>query len=415
MNNLQNVDFNKNEIKIEEESLWTSNFIFLSLANFFFFLSFEMLLPTLPIYVSEHGGNDSIIGIIMGIFTISAILIRPFSDSFPKNIDKKKLLLIGGWICLFSTLGYYLSPTVTTILITRILHGFGFGLATTLLATIATGLIPKERMGEGMGYFGLGSTIAMSLGSFLGIWILNSLKFMGLFSFAVLELVAAIIFMHLISKPKEIKITVKENKKVRFQLSNFFERKALLPSSLIMLLGFSYGGILAFIALFGREIGISNVGWFFMGVAICEVIVRLFVGKVFDRRGPGFVLIPGAVFCLIGTLLLAKSGSTNMLIIASLFYGIGFGAIFPSVQAWTINLVPIEKRSLASATFYNAFDLGIGGGTIISGVVVQLTSYSEMYLYSTGFFVLYLIIYMVYIFKKNKDKNKSAQHYKKVS
>ncbi|WP_051542094.1 MFS transporter [Clostridium lundense] len=398
MENLQENDID-NEIITKKQTLWTSQFIYLSIANFFFFLSFEMLLPTLPVYISQCGGSDSIVGIIMGMFTISAIIIRPFSDTAMPGFSRKKSLMLGSWICVVTTIGYYLSKTVGIILVDRILHGFGFGLVTTLLVTIVTNSIPNERMGEGIGYFGLGSTIAMSLGSFLGIWVLNSFKVKGLFTFAAILVVIAIIFMCLISKDEGPKLNRKEKKKVKLDMSSFFEPKALVPSILIMLLGFSYGGILGFIALFGRQVGISNVGWFFMGVAICEIIVRLFVGKIFDTKGPAWVLIPGAVFALIGTIILAKiSNNTNMMI-SSLFYGIGFGALFPSLQALTINIVPEDKRNLASATFYNAFDLGIGGGTIILGLVVQLTSYSDMFLYSSLLFVVYLIIYVSYLIK----------------
>lgn len=392
----------KEQIKITQErpeTIWRKEFILLFFANFFFFLSYEMLLATLPVYISKLGGEGLIIGIIIGIFTISSIIVRPFSDSSPKNLGRKKILIIGSWICVISTVSYYLFSNLWIIGITRILHGIGFGLVTTLLATLAADSIPKERMGEGMGYFGLGSAVSMSIGSFIGIWILNALNFFWMFTIASIILVAGIVFMQMISEPVQIKTISNKNEKIEFKLSSFFEPKVLIPAILIILLGFSYGGILGFIALFGKKVGINNVGLFFMGVAVCELVSRLFVGKIFDRKGPTIILVSGAIACLIGTILLAKTSNTTELIISSLFYGMGYGAIFPSVQAWCINLVPIEKRNLANATFYNAFDLGIGGGSIILGLVVQLTSYSLMFLYSSILFIVFLIVYSAYLFR----------------
>ncbi|MCY6485420.1 MFS transporter [Clostridium aestuarii] len=394
------------QIKITQErskGIWTSKFILLFFANFFFFLSYEMLLATLPVYISKLGGKGSIIGIIIGVFTISSIIIRPFSDSFPKNFGRKKILIIGAWICVISTIGYYVFSNLFIMFITRILHGFGFGLVTTLLATLAADSIPKQRMGEGMGYFGLGSAVSMSIGSFIGIWILNTFNFFWMFIVASIILLAGIIFMQMISEPVKIKAISNEKEKIEFKLSSFFEPKVLIPAILIMLLGFSYGGILGFIALFGKKVGINNVGLFFMGVAACELVSRLFVGKIFDRKGPTVILVSGAVACLIGTILLAKTSNTTELIISSLFYGMGYGAIFPSVQAWCINLVPVEKRNLANATFYNSFDLGIGVGSIILGVVAQLTNYSSMFLYSSVLFIVFLVVYPVYLFKNKKN------------
>ena len=98
----------------------------------------------------------------------------------------------------------------------------------------------------------------------------------------------------------------------------------MLPSGLLLCTAICYGGIVTFITLFGHEAGISNVGWFFLCNASMVLIVRPITGILFDRKGPEWVLLPGALFTLAGLLLLSYAHSEASLAAAAICYGIGF-------------------------------------------------------------------------------------------
>lgn len=392
------------------ERLWSRNFILLCLSNTFLFLSFDMLLPTLPLYVAEKGGSDTEIGMIMGVFTITAILIRPFSKVGSNKMGEKMLLVCGVILCLLATGSYASVATVVWLLAVRLLHGLGFGIATTMYGTVSANLIPAERRGEGMGYFGMGTTIASSIGPFLGIGLIEGFGYTSVFLVSALLLLLAAGFTLLISESNTLgearEWSNNETPKLHDTgvISRLIEPKAIFPSLLSLFLGIWYGGILSFITLFGKEVGIGNIGYFFLIIAMCEILIRLVAGKIFDKYGHFWVLIPSVIICLIGSVQLAFTSNLWMLLLSGVCVGFGFGAIFPALQAWIINLVEPNRRVTATATFYNFFDLGIGGGALLLGFIAGLTDYSTMYLYSSLCFVLFLVVYLFYIRRERGAK-----------
>jgi MFS family permease len=388
------------EEAIPQERLWTKDFILLTLSNLLLFFGFQMLLPTLPVYVSNLGGDNSAIGLVIGIFTISAILIRPFSGAALDLISRKLILFIGLAICFVAIGAYYWATTIFLVLLLRIVHGAGWGTSTTTYGTIASDIIPASRRGEGMGYFGLGSTLAMALGPMIGIWVMKSFGFGRLFLISLLSTLLSMALTKWMAIPQPLRAPQK-GVETRFY-EKFMEKKALFPSFLVLMMGVTYGGIISFITLYGKETGIGNVGWFFLTNALFLFVVRPIAGKIFDQKGHVWVLVPGAIFCIIGLFLLSDTNSLFGLILSAMFYGIGFGAIQPSLQAWTIQRVLPFRRGVANATFYSGFDLGIGGGAMILGPVAQMTNFSLMYRFSCLFLVIYMIVYGIYLLKMRK-------------
>lgn len=376
--------------------LWGRAFIFIMLANSLMFMAFEMLLPTLPLFVSHVGGSASQIGLVTGIFMFSAILIRPFTASLAAKMDKKYLLLIGVAICALVTGAYYLASSVGMILILRVLHGLGFGIATTYFATLVTENIPTDRRGEGMGYFGVGETVAVSVGPLIGTAILTKYDFHGLFYGGMgIVLLALLMVVFVSRKPGEGGSSVQTGAKVKF-----IEKKVLFPSLLIMLVGVAAGGIMSFLALYAKEKGFETIAWFFFLIALGSFLVRLVSGKMFDRLGPGSVLVPSAIVMMAGIWLLTISDSNLMFLSSAVVYGFGFGAIFPALQTWCVNLVEVHEHEHAMASFFNFFDLGIGGGSMILGLIATLYSYNQVYYVAIAVMGVYLLLYLVYGRKK---------------
>lgn len=391
------------------EKLWTKNFILLAFSNLFLFFAIEMLLPTLPLFADEQGGSGSQIGMLLGIFTFSAVVSRLLIGIGLKRFGKRKLLLIGVAICLLGMAGYYAANSISALLALRVVHGFGFGIATALYGTLVSDAIPAARRGEGMGYFAMGNAVSFSIGPMLGLWLLEQYDYAGLFGAGVIFLAITLVLTLLVrqSRAQTVEIAAAEAAAAAAELpaagrkpspwAEIIEPKVLVPSVLGSLVGFAFGGMLSFVTLFAKDIGIEQTGYFFLVVAISEVLIRFISGPLFDRKGPFWVLFPTAILCMIGCVLLYYTDSMAMLLLAGAFYGAGFGAMFPALQAWVINLVQPERRGVATATYYNFFDIGIGLGSILLGVVVTMTSYTTMFLLSGILYVLYLAVYFVFV------------------
>ncbi|WP_371364585.1 putative MFS-type transporter YfcJ [Sporomusa rhizae] len=379
--------------------LWTKDFILFTISNTFLFSGFHIFLPTLPIYVLNQGGTSTDVGLLSAIFVFCAILIRFFTDYGIKKWGKKYYLYIGCTLCFVAAISYILATTVPRLLSLRVVHGLGFGIATTLYATIVSDLIPKSRRGEGIGYFGLGTTLAMAIAPGLGVWIVDNFSFNNLFVVATISQIFALFCLSLCSIPADRPIHTVKQEKASF-MDKLVEKSLLYQAFLALLFGVCIGGILNFIALLAKEAHIANSGAFFLMCTICIFLSRLVTGRLFDRKGPAWVILPGAILFLLGFVVLAQSKSITAFLAASALYGFGYGTIFPALQTWMFNLVTSDKRSAASATFYNMIDIGNGVGSVALGMLAGKLGYASIYWCSAVIMGVFLLSYIWFLIQE---------------
>jgi MFS family permease len=369
--------------------LWTPPFLVLTLCNLLLFLNLQMILPSLPTYVKEQfHASGFTVSLVTSLFALTAIVARIFAGQALQKGKRNLILFAGLAIATLATVGYAACASVALILLMRVLFGVGFGMASTTFPTMASNVIPAKRMGEGMGYFGLSTSIAMSVGPMIGLGLLGTFGFGTLITVATVT--AAVVF------PLAYSMRKLPMQKVAGK-SKIFDRKLLLPFTLNFLLSITYGGLLSFLALFGKETGIANVGNFFLFNALAVLAVRPISGKLFDRRGHIAVLVPGAVLVIIGLMVLSYATTMTGLTAAAVCYGLGFGVLQPSIQAWMIKEVSPEQRGVANGMFLNSIDLGVAIGSMLLGTLAASTSYAVMYRVSTLCLVAFLLVYSVYL------------------
>jgi predicted MFS family arabinose efflux permease len=382
--------------------LWTKDFILFTISNTFLFSGFHIFLPTLPIYVLNQGGTSTDVGLLSAIFVFCAILIRFFTDYGIKKWGKKYYLYIGCILCFVAAISYILATTVPRLLSLRVVHGLGFGIATTLYAAIVSDLIPKSRRGEGIGYFGLGTTLAMAIAPGLGVWIVDNFSFNSLFIVATISQILALFCLSLCSIPDDRSVHIEKQEKSSL-IDKLVEKKLLFQAFLALLFGVCIGGVLNFIALLAKEAHIANAGAFFLMCTLCIFLSRVITGRIFDKKGPAWVILPGTILFLLGFVVLAQSKSMPSFLAASALYGFGYGTIFPALQTWMFNLVPSAKRSAASATFYNMIDIGNGVGSIALGMLAGKLGYASIYWCSAIIMGIFLLSYTWFVVQEKCD------------
>src|SRR5512139_2279173 len=104
----------------------TRDFIFCFFAQFTFTFVFNILIPTLPIYLSRLGSTEVEIGILIGIFTVSAFLLRPFIGRALLKTPEKNFMIIGALLYIFISVAYIFAPPFWPFLIVRLIQGIGF-------------------------------------------------------------------------------------------------------------------------------------------------------------------------------------------------------------------------------------------------------------------------------------------------
>ena len=163
--NQNNTDIKENRNNTEKEKLWNSNYVKVWVANFMLFFSFMLLTPLFPLYLSETFGADKhTIGVVLSGYTLTALLIRPFSGYFVDSFPRKAVLLISYALFFIFFAGYPLAGSLMLFAVVRTLHGAPFGAATVANSTVAIDVLPSSRRAEGIGYYGLSNNIATAIG-----------------------------------------------------------------------------------------------------------------------------------------------------------------------------------------------------------------------------------------------------------
>jgi len=375
------------QINPQHEKLWTHNFVLTGVSSMVTFISFHILMPTLPVYVVNLGGTPSEVGLVVSFFSISALIVRPFIGRLVDIYGRKNIFLIGSFICILSCLAYSCGQTIKVLLMVRLLHGLGFGTSTTAAGTMIVDFIPKKRLGEGISYYGLAPTISLALAPAMGLYILNK------FNFTVLLFLAALFAFLALMCGSLVKVIKASEPRVRFKLS-LIEKSALRPALINFFVSFAFSSVLSFITLYIAEIGVGKAGIFFIVYAIVLALTRLVSGNLLDRKGYDIVVIPGIFSMLIAVIVLSKAHYLVTFVIAAIFLGIALGNIIPSMQVLAVKNVPFNRRGAAISTFFNAFDLGVASGSLFWGVVSQWYGFSTMYLLSTVPIIAALILYI---------------------
>ncbi|NLI11500.1 MFS transporter [Pelotomaculum propionicicum] len=359
-------------------SIWTRNFTLLCLANLTLFISLQMLLPTLPLYLLEIGGSQRDVGYVMGVYTTGAMAMRPFAGWLVDRYGRRKIVVLGLVMLLAVAAFYRLAAGVSLIIFLRCLHGMAFGIVGTAMGTMVVDSLPTSRLGEGMGYFGLTSSLSMALAPLLGFWLVGKSGYPVLF-LAVFLLSLLTFCCSLPVRDTNVPVIAPGGSAAGIWAS-LLEKTALPASWVMFFLAAVYGSVLSFISLYATERGIANIGLFFTAIALTMLVSRPVSGRWTDRGGSNMILLIGHLTILIAMISLSLSRTSTGFLLAGAVLGLGFGACIPTLQALSVRHTPEHRRGAATGTFFIAFDLGIGLGTILWGYVAEATGYQVMYL-----------------------------------
>jgi predicted MFS family arabinose efflux permease len=373
------------------EKIWSKDFLFIFLANFFIFLGFQMTLPTIPLFVEHLGGNDQLIGFVVGIFTFSALLVRPFAGRMLETKGRGFIYLTGLAIFVFSVGSFGFASGIAFLFLMRIIQGVGWGFSTTASGTIATDLIPPRRRGEGMGYFGLSGNVALAMGPTLGLALAAAITFKQLFLISAALGIAA---FFLASRITYKKVEQSEEKTVKRRW-DVYEKSALQPSLLLLFITITFGGIATFLPLYSAQKGIAGIEWYFFIFAVTLMLSRSFAGQLYDKKGHGAVFLPGTFLIMIAMILLAWLPNSLVMFIAAGLYGFGFGSVQPALQAWAVQDAPMNRKGMANATFFSFFDLGVGVGAMAFGQIGHWLGYGSIYIASAISVFASILLYIL--------------------
>ncbi len=379
------------------DRLWNGNYIKVWSANFMLNFSFMILTPLLPLYLSDtfHANKDEI-GLVLSGYSLTALLIRPFSGFFVDSFPRKVVLLIcyATFAILFG--GYIVAGSLLLFAIVRTIHGAPMGATTVANSTVAIDVLPSSRRAEGIGYYGISNNVSTAIAPAIGLAIYH---LTGDFTYIfVLALVVALLGLGINSTLHMPRRELTTNKQP-ISLDRFLLVVALAEGATMLCFAFSYGVVSTYLAIYGQEVlGITvGSGWFFILLSIGLVTSRL-LGTRALRQGKILAnAAQGILTSLVGFTLFAAVHHPIGYYGAAFIIGLGNGHMFPAFQTMFINLASHHQRGTATSTMFIAWDLGIGLGIVVGGVIAEYVGYVAAFWVAAIVNAIGMLSFFVYI------------------
>ena len=263
----------------QKPALWTRNFTTCAAANFLLFFSFYQLLPILPMFIIEKFQTDNATaGIVISLYTIGALACRPFAGFLVDTLSRKPLYFWTFFAFTLCFIGYKALGLIPLLAVIRFLHGLCFGISTTASNTVAIDALPSSRRGEGIGYFGVSVNLAFATGPMTGMFLYEAFGDTIVFAISIILCVIGLILV------QTLKVAPKEKKPhAPLSLDRFFLTRAIPQFVNFIFVGFAYGPVTNYIALYAKELGIGGSGWFYALIAAGLILNRLTTGRLIDR------------------------------------------------------------------------------------------------------------------------------------
>lgn len=338
-----------------------------------------LLISLLPVHIRNLGHSEASVGTIMSLFSIAALVTRPFAGVLADRASRRHSIFLGGIFIGLSCIGYSVAGT-NTIFLARLLNGIGWGAITAATATVAADLAPPNRRGTILGIYGTVTGLALAVGPSAGIWLSKHVSLDTSFIVAAVFGFGAAIAILFLDAPSP----ARQANRGRTSVLQMFSRTAIAPASIMLCFTLIYGTVLTFIPLVTIDRGLGDSGPFFAVFAVALIFLRISGGGLSDRLGRFAVIGPGFVSCAVAMIVLAYAKSQPLLLTGAILFAIAFAFIQPATQAWAVDRSPVHLRATTLSTVVAAQDFGISFGAIAAGFVAEAFGYVVLFLVATA-------------------------------
>ena len=334
-----------------------------------------MTVPLVAKYVMTFGADITTASAVSGILSLVAMFMCPVAGVLSDRINKKKLLIIteaAYAVCLGL---HAFARSLIALLLLRAVTGIFFSLSNVLTIAYASSYIPKSRMGEGLGYFGLVVPLVQAAGPSIGLGLRDSIGYGAVFTGAAIAALAAMICVAVLPynapEPSGQKKTLKFN--------DIFAVRFIWLMLLTALFSSANGLISTYLDILASERSITNISIFFTVFSVVLIIFKPLTGKLLDSRGMYLVISPAVVFAALGMFFVGIASSLWVMLIAAVCKALGQGAGTPTIQAHAVKMLDKSHSGVAVSTIQIGQSLGNSIAPVLGSFLVKPFGYTTMF------------------------------------
>lgn len=370
----------------DEQPLFTRAFVRLWIFNFVAFLSAFQLFPTIPFRILDLGGTKAQAGWFLALYTYASAFAAPVMGAFADRIGRKKLLTLACVLFIGFSLLYGVIPWLPLLLALGLVHGAVWSALLTSGAALISEYVPETRRTEGMAYYGMASTAAVSFAPWVGLTIYH----FGWLTLCVGMAALSVVMLLLVRGITDLSARVEHR-----GLHDLFAWRVAAVAMSLFLIAFGYGGVTSFVALLSKERGIDPPSLFFSVFAVTLLLMRLTTSRLGDRYGPQVLLYPSLLVVPPALLILGWANDGLSVSIAAALFGFGFGGAYPAFTTFILAHTDPQRRGSTFGSVIWAFDTGIGSGSLVMGILIDRMSYATAFAVAAAVAVAALPAFMM--------------------
>lgn len=380
------------------QPLYTRQFIIIWIANFFSVLCLSTFF-LFPLFITDRGGDKTDIGILMGAMALSSVLSRPLVSQMVDRLGRKRCYFMGTLINAVMPAVHVLfegslQDFYVPLLGVRIIQGVGIGLCLTAVVTYVADIVPRERLNEGLGMFGVTAMVAMAVGPTISEPVIRHFGFNAYFLMVSGLGFAAMLLQFLIPETYVQGAAGRE----RTSFFSVLKRGKILG---VALMTFFYGAGLAaqgnYIAPYVEHLGLTNISVFYISYAAAAVMTRIYGSRAADRIGEERIIPWAFVVSGIGYLLLTLVNSNWFLMTSGFLAGCGHGMAFPCLNALALRDEPVQIRGKIGGVFTGAIDGGLFVGAIALGYIGEWYGFTALFTATFLLLMTGVCIFLMYV------------------
>jgi predicted MFS family arabinose efflux permease len=375
--------------------LWTKPYTLTVLATFFLFIPCSLFFPVLPVYIlDELHGTPAAAGAANAAFLIAMVLFRAQTDRFERRFGSRTVLFASGLLFACSNFLFLVAGSTTAIIIIRFFSGVVFAIATTAILALGGQLAPLKRKGEGLAYLTTTVSVGTAIGPFAGLLLARTYGFKWVFFFCGLLALGGCFISRRIAIPST---KASDPLPARgYALHDLYEVRAVPASSIALLLMIAISAVLSFVTVYASSMNLhAAAAYFFIVLALSGIGSRILTGRLYDRFGADFVIYPAILFLAFGLFILGKAHDSFSMFASAGLIGSAYGITAPSFQTLAFHQSPPHRANVVTATYFTFYDLGLGAGAYLAGVLIPLLGYANIYLLLSPFVLSAALLYYV--------------------